>query len=148
MRCREQEDGSRADIDYVAAEYLWPVRDEDDCYETYRDFGPVGYKIYALTKARLARYSAPGFLLGIHHPGCGESAMPDPGRNPAADWLLAQYRRHRQPVPGRKPGTRQSPVQWRGVFVQPMFTLRNPVKSGQQMHIATADYADPGRWWL
>ena len=53
----EQEDGSRADIDYVAAEYQWPVHDEDDCYETYRVFGPVGYKIYALTKARVARYS-------------------------------------------------------------------------------------------
>ena len=39
----EQEDGSRAEIDYVAAEYLWPVHDEDGCYETYRDFGPVGY---------------------------------------------------------------------------------------------------------
>ena len=29
-----------------------------------------------------------------------------------------------------------------------MFTLRNPVKSGQQMHTAKSDYADPGRWWL
>ena len=28
---------------YVAAEYQWPVRDEDGCYETERDFGPVGY---------------------------------------------------------------------------------------------------------
>ena len=53
-----QEDGGRADIDYVAAEYLWPVHDEDGCYETWREFGPVGYKIYALTKARMDRYHA------------------------------------------------------------------------------------------
>ena len=46
MPLGEQEDGTRADIDYVAAEYLWPVRDEDGCYETHRDFGPIGYRIY------------------------------------------------------------------------------------------------------
>lgn len=54
----DQEDGTRSDIDYVAAEYLWPVHDEDGCYETWREFGPVGYKIYALTKARMDRYHA------------------------------------------------------------------------------------------
>jgi hypothetical protein len=53
-----QDDGGRADIDYVVGEYLWPVRDEDGCYETHRDFGPVGYKIYALTNAHMDRYYA------------------------------------------------------------------------------------------
>jgi hypothetical protein len=53
----EQDDGTRAEIDYVAAEYLWPVRDEDGCYETWLDFGPVGYTIYSLTKAFKDRYS-------------------------------------------------------------------------------------------
>jgi hypothetical protein len=52
-----QDDGTRAEIDYVAAEYLWPVRDEDGCYETWREFGPVGYTIYSLTKAFKDRYS-------------------------------------------------------------------------------------------
>ena len=74
--------------------------------------------------------------------------MPDPGRNPAADWLLAQFDATDNPFQAGKRGHRQSPVPWRGVFVQPMFTLRNPVKSGQQMHTAKSDYADPGRWWL
>ena len=74
--------------------------------------------------------------------------MPDPGRNPAADWLLAEYDATDNPFQAAKRGHRQSPVPWRGVFVQPMFTLRNPVKSGQQMHITKSDYADPGRWWL
>jgi len=74
--------------------------------------------------------------------------MPDPGRNPAADWLLTQFDATDNPCQAGKRGHRQSPVPWRGVFVQPMFTLRNPVKSGQQMHTAKSDYADPGRWWL
>ena len=54
----EQEDGTRPDIDYVASEYLWPVRDEDGCYETRRVFGPVTYRIYSLTKARMASHYA------------------------------------------------------------------------------------------
>jgi hypothetical protein len=74
--------------------------------------------------------------------------MPDPARNPAADWLLAEYDAADNPFRKPRPLRGQSPVQWRGVFVQPMFTLRNPVKSGQQMRVTTADYADPGRWWL
>ena len=53
-----QDDGGREDIDYVAREYLWPVRDEDGCYETYREFGPVCYLIYSLTNAHMDRYSA------------------------------------------------------------------------------------------
>ena len=53
-----QDDGGRADIDYVAAEYLWPARDKDGCYETHRDFGPVGYNIYSLTNAHMDRYHA------------------------------------------------------------------------------------------
>ena len=54
----DQEDGGRADIDYVASAYQWPVHDEDGGYETYRVFGPVGYQVYALTKARMARHRA------------------------------------------------------------------------------------------
>ena len=68
MPLREQEDGSRAEIDYVAAEYLWPVHDEDGCYETYRDFGPVGYTIYALTKARSGPVFRPGSPTGDPSP--------------------------------------------------------------------------------
>lgn len=74
--------------------------------------------------------------------------MPDPDRSPAADWLLAEYDDTDNPFRKPRPLRGQSPVQWRGVFVQPMFTLRNPVKSGQQMRVTTADYNDPGRWWL
>ena len=55
----------------MAAEYLWPVHDEDDCYETYREFGPVGYKIYALTEPGWPGIR-PDLLLGIRHPGCGD----------------------------------------------------------------------------
>ena len=53
-----QEDGGRADIDYVAGEYRWPVRDGDGCYETHREFGPVGYTIYTHTNAHMDRYHA------------------------------------------------------------------------------------------
>lgn len=74
--------------------------------------------------------------------------MPDPVRNPAADWLLAQFDATDNPFGSRKAGQRQSPVAWRGVFVQPVFTLRNPAKSGQPMHVNQDDYTDPGRWWL
>ena len=74
--------------------------------------------------------------------------MPDPARSSAAAWLLAQFDATDNPFRNRRPLRGQSPVQWRGVFVQPMFTLRNPVKSGQQMHITTTDYNDPWRWWL
>jgi hypothetical protein len=54
----EQEDGGRPDIDYVADEYSWPVQDQDGSYEARRAFGPVTYKIYSLTKARMARHYA------------------------------------------------------------------------------------------
>ena len=68
--CRdEQEDGGRPDIDYVASEYLWPVRDEDGCYETCRVFGPVTYKIYSLTRARMARHYAHSSYWGSVTPG-------------------------------------------------------------------------------
>ena len=65
----EQEDGTRPDIDYVASEYLWPVRDEDGCYETCRVFGPVTYKIYSLTRARMARHYAHSSYWGSVTPG-------------------------------------------------------------------------------
>ena len=80
----EQDDGTRAEIDYVVAEYLWPVRDEDGCYETHRDFGPVGYTIYSLTKAFKDRYSRQDPCRGSIHPGRGDqrcltpSAIPQP----------------------------------------------------------------------
>jgi hypothetical protein len=74
--------------------------------------------------------------------------MPDPGRSPAADWLLAVCDATGNPFQTGKSGHREFRVPWRGVYVQPMFSLRNPVKSGQQMRVTTADYNDPGRWWL
>ena len=42
----------------LAGEYLWPVHDENGCYETYRVFGPVAYRVIAITKARMARHRA------------------------------------------------------------------------------------------
>jgi hypothetical protein len=54
----KQEDGGRSDIDYVATEYLWPVRDENGSYQASRVFGPVTYEIYSLTKASIARHRA------------------------------------------------------------------------------------------
>jgi hypothetical protein len=74
--------------------------------------------------------------------------MPDPGLRTAADWLLAEYDATDNPFRNPRPRRGQSPVLWRGVFVQPMFTFRSPVKSGQQMRVTKADYADTGRWWL
>lgn len=74
--------------------------------------------------------------------------MPDSVRDSAVDWLLAQFDATDNPFRNLRPRRGQSPVLWRGVFVQPMFTLRNPVKSGQQMHITNSDYADLDQWWL
>ncbi len=54
----EQEDGRRPDIDYIAGEYQWPVHDEDGSYEAHQTFGPVGYTVYSLTRARIARHKA------------------------------------------------------------------------------------------
>ena len=64
----DQEDGGRTDVDYVAGEYLWPVHDENGCYETYRVFGPVGYQVYTLTKARMARHRADSSYWGCVTP--------------------------------------------------------------------------------
>jgi hypothetical protein len=64
----DQEDGGRADVDYVASEYLWPVHDENGCYEAYRVFGPVGYQIYTLTKDRMARHRAESSYRGCVTP--------------------------------------------------------------------------------
>jgi hypothetical protein len=69
----KQEDGGRPDIDYVASEYLWPVRDEDGSYETCRVFGPVTYKIFSLTKARMARHYANCSYWGCVTPDTGGS---------------------------------------------------------------------------
>ena len=70
----EQEDGGRPDIDYVADEYSWPVQDQDGSYETRRVFGPVTYKIYSLTKARMARHHAQTSYWGSVTPDTPDSS--------------------------------------------------------------------------
>jgi|SRR5215468_7220052 len=64
----EQEDGCRTEIDYLAGEYLWPVHDKDGSYEAYRNFGPVGYTVYSLTKASRARHKADSSYWGCVTP--------------------------------------------------------------------------------
>lgn len=63
-----QEDGGRADVDYVASQYLWPVHDDNGCHETCRVFGPVGYQVYSLTQARRARHRAESSYWGCVTP--------------------------------------------------------------------------------
>jgi hypothetical protein len=63
--------------------------------------------------------------------------------NPAADWLLAEYDDTDNPfenLPGDNSGTL-----WRGVYVQPIFTLKSVLDAGKEMRISARDYADPGR---
>jgi hypothetical protein len=75
--------------------------------------------------------------------------MPDPDPGPAVDWLLAEYDGTVNPfVPDPADDPVRGAVLFRGVYVQPMFTLRNPVGSGRPMRVTRADYNDPGRWWL
>ena len=104
----EQDDGTRAEIDYVAAEYLWPVRDEDGCYETHRDFGPIGYTIYALTKAFRDRHS-PRIPTGDPSTRTRRSAMPDPAWDSRSRLAAGRILRHRQPVPEAQASTRAVP---------------------------------------
>jgi hypothetical protein len=55
----EAEDGGAADIQHAAVALAASVvRTETGGYETCRSFGPVGYKIFSLTKASMARHYA------------------------------------------------------------------------------------------
>jgi hypothetical protein len=65
--------------------------------------------------------------------------------NPAADWLLAEYDDIANPF---RDLDHARAVLWRGVYVQPIFTLKSVMDAGKQMRVAARDYADPGRWWL
>ena len=68
------EAGANVVIDYVADEYSWPVQDQDGSYETRRVFGPVTYKIYSLTKARMARHHAQTSYWGSVTPDTPDSS--------------------------------------------------------------------------
>jgi hypothetical protein len=72
--------------------------------------------------------------------------MPDPHRDPAAGWLLGEYDDTDNPFENL--GGDNSGTLWRGVYVQPIFTLKSVLDAGKQMRISARDYADPGRWFL
>lgn len=72
--------------------------------------------------------------------------MPDPARNPAADWLLAAYDDIDNPF--RDLDYAQRGVLWRGVYVQPIFSLKNVLEAGNEMRVSARDYGTPGRWFL
>jgi hypothetical protein len=72
--------------------------------------------------------------------------MPDPDRDPAAGWLLAEYDDTDNPFENLGDGN--SGTLWRGVYVQPIFTLKSVLDAGKQMRISARDYADPARWFL
>ena len=70
--------------------------------------------------------------------------MPEP--NPAADWLLAEYDDTDNPFADLCDD--HSAAFWRGVYVQPIFTLKSALDAGKQMRISARDYADPARRFL
>ena len=70
--------------------------------------------------------------------------MPDP--NPAAGWLLGGYDGTDNPFENLGGGN--SGTLWRGVYVQPIFTLESALDAGKQMRISARDYADPARRFL
>ena len=72
--------------------------------------------------------------------------MPDPAPGPAAQWLLAEYDDTDNPF--RDLDDAHGGVLWRGVYVQPIFTLKSATDAGKEMRISALDYADPGRWFL
>jgi hypothetical protein len=67
--------------------------------------------------------------------------MPDPGRVPAADWLIAEYDATGIDDIGEF-------INGRRVTVQPMIRLKSDMDAGEPMSTAWTDYLDPGRWWL
>jgi hypothetical protein len=72
--------------------------------------------------------------------------MPDLGRSPATDWLLAEYDDTHNPF--ENISDNHSAALWRGVYVQPMLKFKSVTEPGKPMRITQADYADPRRWWL
>ena len=69
--------------------------------------------------------------------------------NLAAAWLLAEYDDIDNPFPTLYVGDAQHrPMWWRGVYVQPMFTLKSALDAGKQMRVSARDYADPNRRFL
>ena len=73
--------------------------------------------------------------------------MPDPGRNPAADWLLAEYDTT-GPYDPSDPDTAGDDEAAVEIYVQPMFGLKSVMESGEPMRVTRADYYDYRRWWL
>ena len=74
------------------------------------------------------------------------SWSPATSQKTAAGWLLAEYDNTDNPFENL--GDDNSGTLWRGVYVQPIFTLKSALDAGKQMRISARDYADPGRWFL
>ncbi len=72
--------------------------------------------------------------------------MPDPGPHPAAEWLIGEYDATDNPF--RDLDDAHGGVLWRGIYVQPIFTLKSAMDGGKQMRISARDYADPDRRFL
>jgi hypothetical protein len=66
--------------------------------------------------------------------------------NPAADWVLAGYDDTDNPFENLCDDN--AGTLWRGVYVQPFFTLKSALDAGKQMRISARDYADPARRFL
>lgn len=80
--------------------------------------------------------------------------MTDPAA--PARWLIAEYEATDLtgiPLPGdtEDPSGEAIARTWRvrdSVTIQPIFTLKGLMESCEPMTVTTADYWDPGRWWL
>jgi hypothetical protein len=67
--------------------------------------------------------------------------MPDPGRDPAAAWLIAEYDATGADDIGEF-------INGHRVTVQPMIALKSDTDAGEPMSVTGTDYWDPDRWWL
>jgi hypothetical protein len=72
--------------------------------------------------------------------------MPDPGRSPAADWLVAQFD---ATDPGYTHVYDEDAGEYlRPDYIHPMLELKSDAEPGTAMRVTRADYADSLRWWL
>jgi hypothetical protein len=72
--------------------------------------------------------------------------MPDPGRNLAAAWLIAEYDATDPADLGVY--DEDADVYRRPASLQPMFQLKTDNEPGATMHVTARDYHDDSRWWL
>jgi hypothetical protein len=70
------------------------------------------------------------------------------GPDEAAAWLLAEYDDTGNPFQASDVSEAHHSTLWRGVYVQPIFTLKSTMAAGKQMRICARDYADPDGLFL